>query len=134
RGEQVDDRLGDVGQSVPGSLHAEMSRRSPKRLLADRPDSVADLVQEAALVLEDLRKDQRRQLLTLPGVQRVVMRPVSVADVLQRDRGRDALPGGAEILLRLSDERGPTLLGNRLPLCTILDGGIRMPLSGRDQS
>src|SRR5439155_793620 len=76
---------------------------------------------------------QRRQLLTLPRVQRVVVRPVSAADVLQRDRGRDALPGCAEVLLRFPDEPGPNLLGNPLPLCTILDRGIRVPLSYGDQ-
>src|SRR6184192_513666 len=41
--------------------------------------------------------------------------------------------GCAEVLLRFPDEPGPNLLGNPLPLCTILDRGIRVPLSYGDQ-
>src|SRR5881394_2616984 len=39
----------------------------------------------------------------------------------------------SEVLLRLPDEAGPNVPGNRLPLRTILDRGIRVPLSCRDQ-
>src|SRR5207302_1998498 len=107
--------------------------RPPEGLLGERPDPVGDLVQKPPFVLEYFREHQGRELLALPGIHCVVIRPGPVADELQRDRGRDALPGCAQVLLRVPDVRDANLLGDRLPGGSILDGGIRMPLTGWDQ-
>ena len=58
-GEQIDDRLGDVGQPRAGLLRAEMGRDAPEGLLAGKPDAVDDLVDEAALAFHALGDHER---------------------------------------------------------------------------
>ena len=131
--EQLDDRLGDVGQTGAALLRAEVRRGAPERLLGDGPDAVGDLVDEAALVLEHLADDERGEPRAAARVHVVVLRAVAVAHVAQRHRGGDAPPLGAELALRGLHERLADGGGHGVPPLALVDRGIGMPALARHE-
>ena len=84
----------DVHQRVVRrAVIAPVRGDGPGGFLADRPDTVDDLVDKAALVLDALSRDQRPQPAAMFKVNLFKMRAVARLGVFHKERGRQRLPG-----------------------------------------
>ena len=114
-GEQIHDRLGGIGQSGARPSGADVGGHAPERLLADGPDAIDDVVEEAALALDALRDDQIGQGVPAGEVLVLVAAAVAVAGVFEKERRRQVRPLVAEILLAIGDQVLAHRLGQALP-------------------
>jgi hypothetical protein len=124
-GEEIDDRLRHVGQGVAGALDTDVRGQAPRRLLADRPDAVDDVVEKAALRLQALGQHQRLQRVAAVKVQRLEVAAVADAGKVQIAGSGQGWPRIAQRLRPARDVRGTHGRRQRIPGRASFDGWVR---------
>jgi hypothetical protein len=78
-GKELDNGLGDIGQTSAGLLCAQMRGNAPKCFLAREPDTVGDFVDEAAFRFDAFGDDQPLQFVPPPVARSLIMGTIAVA-------------------------------------------------------
>ena len=99
-GEQIDGRFGGIRQTDARALHGDVRRKPPVGFLADQPDAVGDLVDEAPLTFGTFRQRQRDQFVAPPEILALVFAAVADAGVFEKARRQQRLSIRAEAPLR----------------------------------
>ena len=113
--EQVDNRLGGIGQAAPRLLGPLVRRHGPRGLLGDCPRRVGDGVEEAAPVLHALGHHERLEAVA-PG-EHGALEPAAVAGarVVEKQRGRELGERLCQDALAARDEAGADAGGDARP-------------------
>ena len=127
--EEFDDRLLHIGQSHAALLCAHVGGDTPETLLADGPDAVGDVVEEAPFAFHALRQYGCSQVGAASELHGFPMGAVAVACVLEKERGGERLIRFAEERFAFLDDGVPVFRRKCAPCIAIGGGGIGIPVS-----
>jgi hypothetical protein len=111
-----------------------VGRHAPERFFADRPDSVEDVVDEAAPSLDGLGEDELGQTDAAAERDGLEAAAVAVADEIEEHRGLGDGPIGAEVLLGRPDVGLADGRRDLLPARGVPGLRIGMPVAGPEEN